>query len=92
MKKEELLKLLEEYCPIQNLEKLLKEIEEATEKEKKQDLLEQLQTLNEAIYNHFGFNDATLELQAYINKIRYEEDIHDPTEVIPRNDDEKWVQ
>lgn len=88
----ELLTLLEEYCPIQNLEKLLKEIETATEKEQKQDLLEQLQTLNENIYNHYGFNDATLELQVYINKIRYEEDIHDPAEVIPRNDDEEWVQ
>ena len=56
-------------------------------------LLEQLQTLNEAIYNHYGLNDATLELQVYINKIRHDEDIHDPTEVIPNNaDDGEWVQ
>lgn len=46
------------------------------------DFLDLLQKINNMLYNVLGLNDLTLELQVYINTQRNKRDIHDPTEVV----------
>ena len=59
---------------------------------KKETLVSYLQDVCNVLYNQYGFCDSILELQVYINQLRHEYNITDPSEVVNREDGKEFVQ
>ena len=62
------------------------------EAEDKQEYINGLQEIIEEAYTKQGLTDEILQLQVEVNKLRHEYDIHDPTEVINKDDNGEYVQ
>lgn len=62
------------------------------EVEDKQEYIEGLQEIINNAYSNQGLTDEVLQLQVEVNKLRHEYDIHDPTEVINKDDNGEYVQ
>ena len=68
------------------------QVEDIHEVEDKQEYIQSLQEIIEEAYTKQGLTDEVLQLQVEVNKLRHEHDIHDPTEVINKDDDGEYVQ
>lgn len=89
----ELLTRLDPLLDTQRVQAITKEIEETEDNKKRAMLVEELQTMNNTLYEKQGdLTDETLAFQVYINTLRNKYDITDPREIIHTDNGKGYVQ
>lgn len=89
---ENLLLELKEFTDTNKIKEIVTEIENNTEKHTISQFIEELQQINNEIYDKTGFNTVTLDLQCYINELRNKYDVTDPREIIHTDNGKGFVQ
>jgi len=84
---------LEPYTDTKQVQAIVDRIDEANNVSLVAPLLDELQTINNALYQKQGkLTPQTLEFQCYINGLRNIYDIPDPIEIIHTDNEKGFVQ
>lgn len=89
---ETLLSSLEQYLDTNRIQEIVNQIDEANNTKIVATLVEELQTMNNKLYEKQGLTNETLDFQCYINTLRNQYDITDPREIIHTDNGKGFVQ
>ena len=89
---EKLLQTLEPYIDTKRVQEIVDKIDNTGNVDEISPLVEELQNMNNALYEKQGFSNETLDFQCYINSIRNQYDITDPREIIHEDNGKGFVQ
>ena len=89
---ENLLQTLEPYIDTERVQAIVDKIDNCKNTKEVEPLIEELQTMNNHLYEKQGLNNETLDFQVYINGLRNMYDITDPREIIHTDNGKGFVQ
>ena len=89
---ETLLSELKEFTDTNKIKEICNEIGNSSDKHTISQLIEELQQINNDIYDKTGFNTVTLDFQVYINELRNKYDVTDPREIMNVDNGKGFVQ
>lgn len=89
---EKLLKILEPHLDTERIKNIDERIDAINDKTEIVQLVEELQTMNNGLYDLLGMCDETLEFQLFINGLRNKFDVTDPREVVHVDNGKGFVQ
>jgi hypothetical protein len=89
---ENLLYELRDAVDTRRVQAIADKIDESKNVQEVAPLIEELQTMNNALYEKTGFSTLTLDFQVYINSLRTQYDVPDPREVIHTDNGKGFVQ
>lgn len=89
---ENLLYELRDDVDTERVQAIVDKIDESKNVQEVAPLIEELQTMNNALYEKTGFSTRTLDFQCYINSLRNMYDVTDPREIIHVDNGKGFVQ